>query len=67
MITVQNLSKTYKVAKRRAGIREACRSLFKREYEEIHALDHISFQIGDGEMVATSAKMELARVQQLRY
>lgn len=56
MITVQNLSKTYKVAKRRAGIREACRSLFKREYEEIHALDHISFQIGDGEMVGYIGK-----------
>ena len=51
MITVQNLCKTYKVAKRRAGIKEACRSLFKREYEEINALDNISFQIGDGEMV----------------
>ena len=45
MITVQNLCKTYKVAKRKAGMREACRSLFRREYEEIHALDHISFQI----------------------
>ena len=56
MITVQNLSKTYKVAKRRAGIKEACRSLFKREYEEIHALDHISFQIGDGEMVGYIGK-----------
>lgn len=51
MITVQNLCKTYKVAKRRAGMREACRSLFRREYEEIHALDHISFQIEDGEMI----------------
>lgn len=28
MITVQNLCKTYKVAKRKAGMREACRSLF---------------------------------------
>ena len=56
MITVQNLCKTYKVAKRRAGIKEACRSLFKREYEEIHALDHISFQIGDGEMVGYIGK-----------
>ena len=56
MITVQNLCKTNKVAKRRAGIKEACRSLFKREYEEIHALDHISFQIGDGEMVGYIGK-----------
>lgn len=51
MIAVQNLCKTYKVAKRKAGMREACRSLFRREYEEIHALDHISFQIEDGEMI----------------
>lgn len=56
MITVQNLCKTYKVAKRKAGMREACRSLFRREYEEIHALDHISFQIGDGEMVGYIGK-----------
>ena len=56
MITVQNLCKTYKVAKRRAGIKEACHNLFKREYEEIHALDHISFQIGDGEMVGYIGK-----------
>lgn len=51
MITVQNLCKTYKVAKRKAGMREACRSLFRREYEEIHALDQISFQIEDGETI----------------
>ena len=56
MITVQNLCKTYKVAKRKAGMREACRSLFRREYEEIHALDHISFQIDDGEMVGYIGK-----------
>ncbi len=51
MITVNNVCKTYKVAKRQAGFREACRSLFRREYEEIKALDHISFQIADGEMI----------------
>ncbi len=67
MITVQNLCKTYKVAKRKAGMREACRSLFRREYEEIHALDHISFQIGTERWSDTLAQMELARVQQLRY
>ncbi len=51
MITVDNICKTYRVAKRQAGFREACRSLFQREYEEIKALDHISFQIDDGEMI----------------
>ena len=67
MITVQNLCKTYKVAKRKAGMREACRSLFRREYEEIHALDHISFRLVTEKWLDTLAKMELARVQQLRY
>ena len=51
MITVNNISKTYKVAKRNAGFLEACRNLFHRDYEEIRALDHVSFQINDGEMI----------------
>lgn len=29
----------------------ACRSFVRGEYEEIHALHHVSFTIGDGEMV----------------
>lgn len=51
MIAVENISKTYKVAKRKAGFMEACRNLLHRDYEEIKALNHISFRIGDGEMV----------------
>lgn len=51
MIIVENVCKTYRVAKRKAGLREACRSLFSREYEEILALDNVSFTIRDGEMV----------------
>jgi len=51
MIEVQNVSKTYRVAKRNAGFAEACKSLFRREYEEIRALDDVSFTIGDGEMI----------------
>ena len=51
MITVEHISKTYKVAKRNAGFREACRAFFKRDYEYIHALDDVSFTIGDGEMI----------------
>ncbi len=52
MIAMKHVSKTYKVAKRKAGFREACKSLFSREYEEIRALDDVSFTIRDGEMVA---------------
>ena len=51
MIVMENVCKTYRVAKRRAGFREACKSLFSREFEEIRALDDVSFTIHDGEMV----------------
>lgn len=51
MITMENVCKSYKIAKRNAGFVEACKALFKREYEEIHALKDVSFTINDGEMV----------------
>ena len=51
MIAMEHICKTYKVQKRNAGFREACRSLVRREYEHIHALDDVSFTIRDGEMV----------------
>lgn len=51
MITMENVCKSYRIAKRNAGFAEACRALFHREYEEIHALKNVSFTIGDGEMV----------------
>lgn len=51
MITVSHITKTYRVTRRDAGFVNACKNLFHREYEEIHALDDISFTISDGEMV----------------
>ena len=51
MITMQDVCKSYKVAKRNAGFGEACKALFRREYETIHALRNVSFTINDGEMV----------------
>ena len=51
MIEVKDLRKTFKVARREGGFKEAVKALFHREYEEIRALDGISFSIGDGEMV----------------
>ena len=51
MITMENVSKSYKVAKRNAGFGEAVKSLFHREYETIQALKNVSFTIQDGEMV----------------
>ncbi len=51
MIQVEHLKKTFRVAKRSAGFSNAVKALFHREYEEIHALDDISFKIEDGEAV----------------
>ena len=51
MITMEHVCKSYRVAKRNAGFREACKALFHREHEVIEALRDISFTIGDGEMV----------------
>lgn len=51
MITMENVCKTYKITKRNAGFKEACKALFRREYDEIHALNRVSFTIHDGEMV----------------
>ena len=51
MIELTNISKTFKVAKRTGGFGEAVKSLFRREVTYVHALDGVSFTVGDGEMV----------------
>lgn len=51
MIELVNVNKTFKVAKRNAGFKEALGALFKKNYTYIHALRDISFTINDGEMV----------------
>ena len=51
MIQLQNICKTYYVAKRQAGMKNAVKSFFIREKEEFRALTDVSFTIEDGEMV----------------
>lgn len=51
MVELKNINKVFKVAKRNAGFSEAVKALFKKEYTHIHALQDVSFTIGDGEMV----------------
>lgn len=51
MITMEHVWKSYRVAKRNSGFLEATKSFFHRRYEEIHALNDVSFTIRDGEMV----------------
>ncbi|NMB47043.1 MAG: ATP-binding cassette domain-containing protein [Firmicutes bacterium] len=50
-IVVRDLTKTFKVAKRKAGLGNALRGLIKREYTPVHALDGVSFEIEEGELV----------------
>ncbi|MCL2006569.1 MAG: ATP-binding cassette domain-containing protein [Treponema sp.] len=51
MITLENINKTFRVAKRRAGFGNAVKALFSRDYDYIHALNDVSFAINSGEMV----------------
>lgn len=51
MIELSNICKTFKVAKRNAGFKEAAKALFHKEYSYVHALDNVSFKIQTGEMV----------------
>lgn len=51
MISVNNLTKIYKIPKKQDSVAGFFKDLLKREYKEIKALDQISFEIGRGELV----------------
>jgi ABC-2 type transport system ATP-binding protein len=51
MITLTNINKTFKVAKRGKGTVAALKALFHREYRCVHALDGVSFHAREGEIV----------------
>jgi ABC-2 type transport system ATP-binding protein len=50
-IEVNHLSKHYKVPTREEGLKAATKSLFKRTYKTVKAVDDISFSIAPGEVV----------------
>lgn len=51
VIYLDNLSKTYLVPERDAGLMAAARSLVRRRNREIKAVDRVSFTVEPGEMV----------------
>jgi ABC-2 type transport system ATP-binding protein len=51
LITLQGIGKSFKVAKRSAGFREAVKALFAREHTIVEALRDISFTVREGEIV----------------
>lgn len=52
IIQVKNLEKSFKVALKKEGFGASLSSLFVREYKQVKAVDKISFEINEGEMVA---------------
>ena len=51
MIEVKNLQKDYKVYSSRKGLSGAFRDLFQRESKIVSAVNDISFQVNEGEIV----------------
>ena len=51
VVHVSRLSKVFKVPEREAGLAAAARSLVRRHWREVHAVEEISFDIGPGEVV----------------
>ena len=51
MIELEHITKTFKVQKREAGTKNAIKTFFKREYEQIKALDDVSFKIPEGQII----------------
>tara|TARA_R110002020_G_scaffold2200_23_gene10271 strand:- start:3080 stop:4084 length:1005 start_codon:yes stop_codon:yes gene_type:complete len=51
IITASGVAKTFRQSKRLPGLGGALRSLFSREYTEIHAVSDVSFAIEPGEAV----------------
>src|SRR3954447_4735571 len=51
MIEVRNLTKSYRVHKRAPGIAAALRSVLRRRYETVKAVEDLSFHIAEGERV----------------
>lgn len=51
VIAVRNLTKTYRVPERESGLGASLKSMVKRSYQEVQAVQEISFTIQQGEMV----------------
>lgn len=51
MIAIKDISKTFKIPIREAGMKHAIKAFFKREYRYVKAVDNISLNIQEGEII----------------
>ena len=51
LIQVNNLSKSFKIFKRKPGIKGALKSFLKRDYHLFHALTNINLNVSEGEIL----------------
>lgn len=50
-IEVKHITKTFKVAKKKSGLKASFKSFFKRDYKMVEAVKDISFSIAKGEII----------------
>jgi ABC-2 type transport system ATP-binding protein len=50
-VEVRGLTKTYRVHERPPGLGAALRSVFRRQYKDVHAVKDLSFQVEPGERI----------------
>ena len=50
-IEVNHITKTFKVAQKKSGLKEAFKSFFKRDYKVVQAVKDISFSVQKGEII----------------
>ncbi len=50
-VRLEGLRKIFRVPVREAGLRQALRSLVRRQHREVHAVEDLSFEIAPGEVV----------------
>ena len=51
-VSVENLTKTFRIRAKESGLRASIRSLFRPEFRDVQAVNDISFAIDEGEVVA---------------
>ena len=57
MITVEGLTREFQVTERDAGFRAAMRSVVKRRYKSVTAVDDVSFTVASGGVVGKTTTL----------